>query len=170
MKREIKKCDECESEFFADSSEMIKLCPNCSHNLYGYKNCDHNFSNGRCSKCYWNGAHSDYVNGLKSKKWTPISLFELNELIESGVSRMSVEENEFWNKIFIKPAKWKEFKFGDEGNGFWVVAIKDSEVIWYNDIEEGFNISTYTKYGEIEEYYAEQDELQWTIKKIKDAP
>ncbi|GAA3624273.1 hypothetical protein [Flavivirga jejuensis] len=104
------------------------------------------------------------------KEWTPISLSELNKLIELGVSRMSVKENQLWNKILIEPVKWKEIEYGEEGNGFWVVAISGNKVIWYNDIEEGFNISTYFKYGEIDGYNTEQDELQWIIKKIKNAP
>ncbi|QNR26078.1 hypothetical protein H4K34_14850 [Croceimicrobium hydrocarbonivorans] len=90
--------------------------------------------------------------------------------MEAGVSKLSVEDREFWKAISIKPAKWKELQYGAEGNGFWVVAIKDSNVIWYNDIEEGFNISTFTQYGEIAKYYTEQDELQWSIRKIKKAP
>lgn len=48
----IKICDECESKYFADSSKMANLCPNCSHYLYGYKNCQHIFIDGRCINCY----------------------------------------------------------------------------------------------------------------------
>lgn len=48
----IKICDECESEYFQDTSKMANLCPNCAHYLYGYENCKHHFVNGRCIKCY----------------------------------------------------------------------------------------------------------------------
>lgn len=48
----IKICDECESEYFSYTSKMAQLCPNCSHYLYGYENCIHNFVDGRCLKCY----------------------------------------------------------------------------------------------------------------------
>ncbi len=61
MNREIKVCDECESEYYKDSSEMVSLCPNCANKLYGYLNCEHNFENDRCIKCYWNGQTSDYL-------------------------------------------------------------------------------------------------------------
>ena len=47
MNREIKMCNECESEYFADTSKMIRLCPNCCHFLYGYPNCKHEFKNER---------------------------------------------------------------------------------------------------------------------------
>ncbi len=65
MSREIIICDECESEYFADTSGMEKLCPDCSHVLYGHPNCQHSFKNEKCTKCYWNGRGSDYTDGLK---------------------------------------------------------------------------------------------------------
>ena len=99
--------------------------------------------------------------------WTPITFSELNELIESGISKMSPDDIKLWKEVSINPEKWQEVELGEEGNGFWAVAIKGNQVIWYNDIEEGFNISTFSYYGKIYEYNAEQDELQWTIRKIK---
>ncbi len=63
----------------------------------------------------------------------------------------------------IKPQKWQEEEYGGEGEGFWVVAIFGTEVIYYNDIEEGFNISEYENYGHIKEYWCNQSELDWVI-------
>lgn len=57
----IEVCDECGSEFYRRASKMANLCPQCSHFLYSYDNCDHHFENGRCVKCFWNGNISDYV-------------------------------------------------------------------------------------------------------------
>jgi predicted RNA-binding Zn-ribbon protein involved in translation (DUF1610 family) len=65
--KEIKVCDECKSEYYARTSKMKNLCPECSHVLYGYKNCDHQFINGRCVKCFWNGSASEYIEKLKGK-------------------------------------------------------------------------------------------------------
>ena len=170
MKREIKICDECESEYFTETSQMMKLCPDCSHHLYGYPNCSHNFENGRCIKCHWNGKSSEYINGLKNDKtdkWMPITLSELQELIDLGVSKMTSEQINMWNEISVVPEKWQEISYGQEGDGFWVVAICEDEIIWYNDIEEGFNISKFSVIGKIDDYGAEQDELQWTMNKLK---
>lgn len=62
MPREIKICDECESEYFSDTSEMAQLCPDCANDLYGYPNCVHQFENGRCLRCYWDGGkHGEYI-------------------------------------------------------------------------------------------------------------
>lgn len=61
----IKVCDECKSEFYKEISSMENLCPECSHVLYGYKNCQHDFIDQRCVKCYWNGNSSDYIDTIK---------------------------------------------------------------------------------------------------------
>ena len=54
-------CSECQSEFYVATSEMENLCSECAHYLYDYKKCDHQFENGRCIKCFWNGNHSNYI-------------------------------------------------------------------------------------------------------------
>lgn len=170
MNREVRICAECKSEYYSDTSEMMKLCPDCSHYLYGYPNCDHVFKNGRCTKCYWNGESTKFIIELKNKvinKWTAISLSEIKELIESGVSKMTDDQLVIWNQIAIAPEKWEEDEYGKEGGGFWIVTVDGKEVIWYNDIEEGFNISTFSVRGRIDYYSAEQEELQWTINKLK---
>ncbi|MDF1699370.1 MAG: hypothetical protein P1U56_26190 [Saprospiraceae bacterium] len=59
-------CDECGSHFFKVKLDMIGLCPECAHKIYGYQNCEHNFNNGRCTHCYWDGSKSDYLNNKSS--------------------------------------------------------------------------------------------------------
>ncbi len=61
MSRKRINCIECESEYFEDSSEMAELCPDCTHKLYDYPNCEHDFENGNCLKCGWNGETSDFL-------------------------------------------------------------------------------------------------------------
>lgn len=97
------------------------------------------------------------------KMWEPISLNELEINILKGELELKGELLNFWNLIKIEPHKWQEKEFGEEGGGFWVVAIFGNEVIYYNDIEEGFNISPYETYGHIKEYWCNQSELNWTI-------
>ena len=65
--RPTKCCDECESYYFATASQMSQLCPECSHWLYGYPQCPHEFAEGRCSKCGCDGSVSDYIQGLQAE-------------------------------------------------------------------------------------------------------
>jgi hypothetical protein len=72
----------------------------------------------------------------------------------------------FWLYLKITPEKWSEKTMGEDGGGFWVVAIIGKSVIYYNDIEEGYNLSTFTKYGEIDNYYCNQMELHEMIESL----
>ncbi len=57
-----KTCDECGSPFFEGTSQMQSLCPECAHRLYSYPECRHEFENGRCTLCGWNGRVSPYLS------------------------------------------------------------------------------------------------------------
>jgi len=100
--------------------------------------------------------------------WKPISLTDLKNLILKGELELSDEQLNFWDLIKIEPEKWDEKDYGTEGGGFWVVAVLGRQVIWYNDIEDGFNISRYTKYGRIDEYQCNQVELNWSVTALMD--
>jgi hypothetical protein len=64
---EVRCCDECGSEYLATASQMSRLCPECAHWLYGYPRCAHEFSQGRCSKCGWDGSVSEYLRGQRTQ-------------------------------------------------------------------------------------------------------
>jgi hypothetical protein len=98
--------------------------------------------------------------------WKPISEELIWQKINDSWGRMSPPQQRLWELIKVPPEKWKQNPWGNEGGGFWVVAIYGNTVIWYNDIEEGFNRSSYRNFGEIIEYLCNQDELEWTIQYI----
>ena len=60
--RNLGTCDECGSLYFADSSAMSSLCPQCATSLYGHAPCVHTFANGRCRKCHWDGTVSAFLS------------------------------------------------------------------------------------------------------------
>ncbi len=91
---------------------------------------------------------------------------EIWDEINSSWERMSYPQRNLWEVIRIDYEKWQQHPYGDKGGGFWVVAIFGNTIIWYNDIEEGFNRSKYKEYGKFEEYWCNQDELEWTIQHI----
>lgn len=96
-------------------------------------------------------------------EWKPIPLEALAKRIAQGVARMSPPQRKLWEAIRIEPEKWQLSPYGDAGGGFWVVAIVGRSVIWYNDAEEGFNRSYYSGYGQIDDYWRNQDELEVTL-------
>ena len=101
-------------------------------------------------------------------KWQPISESEIMNEINSSCERMSPDQKQFWEAIKNTPNKWREKKYGKEVESFWVVAIIGNTIVWYNDIEEEFNHSKYHNYGEIDDDWCYQNELEWVIQNIID--
>jgi hypothetical protein len=92
-------------------------------------------------------------------EWQPITRNELLRHV-TNLEYLFVDDQKcFWHFIRIEPEKWTEETMGMVGGGFWVVAIFGHKVLYYNDIEEGFNISPYHKYGVIDDYLPGQNLL-----------
>lgn len=98
--------------------------------------------------------------------WQPISFNELYDEIIQTESRLMGELERLWKLIRIVPEKWQEEVYGKEGGGFWVVAIFGREIIWYNDIEGGFDIGEYSQYGHLLRYSAGQHYLIDLIRSV----
>jgi hypothetical protein len=92
--------------------------------------------------------------------WEPISEAALWDKIISAEGRMTPQVHRLWEAIKVLPEKWAEQVYGAVGGGFWVVAIVGNRVIWFNDIEDGFNCSSYAAFGELADYFCNQDELE----------
>ena len=82
---------------------------------------------------------------------------------------MSATQLRLWHAVRIEPVKWQQHPFGDAGGGFWAVALIGQTVLWYNDVEEGFNRSRYSKLGTIDDYWCNQDELELAVQYLMNA-
>jgi|SRR6185437_9370120 len=95
--------------------------------------------------------------------WSPITLEQLWDEVLRGEANLSPQARRLWELVRIEFGKWQQHPWGDLGKGFWVVGLIGNQVLWYNDIEDGFNWSRYMKYGVIDEYWCNQDELHRAI-------
>src|SRR5262245_54143299 len=102
--------------------------------------------------------------------WQPMSEDKLRSLITKGETAMEPALLAFWQQIRMRPAKWALPPWGDVGGGFWVVAVVGQECVWYNDIEDGFNVSRYKTPGRIADYWCNQSELHHCIAGLFAAP
>ncbi|MEM8946958.1 MAG: hypothetical protein AAGD11_17415 [Planctomycetota bacterium] len=93
----------------------------------------------------------------------PLSEEKLWDFMNEAWDRMSIEQRRFWDLVRVSPQKWKLSPWGDQGGGFWAVGLIGNTVLWYNDIEGGFNRSRYSAFGTIDEYWCNQDKLEWTV-------
>jgi hypothetical protein len=88
------------------------------------------------------------------------------DLITEGEAEMEQDMLALWNSIKMTPEKWSQVSYPDSEDKFWVVGLAGKTAIYYNDIEEGFNISAFKTYGHLDDSGYEQDELQWTMIKL----
>jgi hypothetical protein len=104
--------------------------------------------------------------------WEPIDRASLDELIEEGVAAATSEQRALFARTRVTPTKWQLSPWGDLGGGFWVAAVMEDRVLWYNDIEDGFNVSRFTSPGEIpsSEYWCNQSELQSALPALGGKP
>jgi hypothetical protein len=101
-------------------------------------------------------------------KWRPTTEGEIWDDINASWKRMNCAQRNLWEAIQIDPVKWEQTPWGDMGGGFWVVGIMGKQVLWYNDIEGGWNRSNYSIYGKINDYWCNQDELEWQLQHLID--
>jgi len=50
--------------------------------------------------------------------------------------------------------------------GFWVVAVIGNKALWYNHIEQGFNVSPFSSYGCVDKYESRKDDFDTALKKL----
>jgi hypothetical protein len=96
----------------------------------------------------------------------PPSREELDSVIASALAQYDDDVRAEWDRIHVEPQKWRCSPWGDEAGGFWAVAVDDDQVLWFNDIEEGFNWSRYTSHGTIDEYLCNQTEFIEILEQI----
>jgi hypothetical protein len=88
--------------------------------------------------------------------WQPLGREELEQLMSAGLSEADDPVRAAWQRIRIEPERWQCSPWGDLAGGFWAVAVTGGVVIWFNDIEEGFNASPFRERGVIGEYACNQ--------------
>lgn len=99
--------------------------------------------------------------------WTALSQKELMMELFVGEQHLDTAQAKLWEKVKIRPEVWTCVDV-IEAN-FWVVGRTEKWIIWYNDIEEGFNLSSYIKAGEILHYKAFRHELQVALTQLENA-
>ena len=92
--------------------------------------------------------------------WKPISAPELEKLLHRQLADCSAAQVAAFETVRVDPYQVPIVRDGNVEKVF-VVAQKGSEVMYYEDVEEGFNISRLTSDGAIAAPGFEQDELKF---------
>jgi len=73
--------------------------------------------------------------------WVPASKKFVLSLIEQGKQDLSQKDIKFFNKYSVPLEKYKILR-NDKVEEVFVVAKKDNQILYYEDVEEGFEITT----------------------------
>jgi hypothetical protein len=95
--------------------------------------------------------------------WKPITPERLVEIIEADLGECDEALRSLFSKCRVEPYQAPIDRYGRE-EVVYVVARKANEVMYYEDVEDGFNISQTSKDGKILEHWCNQDPLKWALK------
>ena len=96
------------------------------------------------------------------REWHPATTSEVVEIVEGDLATCDAEQLDTFRKYSVKPYLASILRYGNHESAV-VVAKKAREVIYWEDIEEGFNLSPLGPDGEIVEHWCNQDELGTAI-------
>ncbi len=95
-----------------------------------------------------------------TKYWTPVTERHLADMLRTAEQQMAPSLRQTWQLIRLPaPELWQQHPWGDEGCGFWVVAVFGKTCVYLNDISQGFNSSIFMSWGHIEDYQTRTDTL-----------
>ena len=100
--------------------------------------------------------------------WKPVEKSWIDNDLENQFWLLDEPQQRFRNLIKVMPQKWQLSPIGDLGGGFYVVAIFGNQVLYFNDIEKGYNISEFNTFGVINDYFCNQNELHHSINYLYD--
>lgn len=98
-------------------------------------------------------------------EWQPITKEELFEIIEEELPCCSQQNRIYFEKIKTDLNSATLIRYGQKETVF-IVAKSGNEVIYYEDVEEGFNVSAINGDGEILNHYCNQDSLDLALRKL----
>ena len=97
--------------------------------------------------------------------WSPISELELNDLIVEQLASINQAESEFYEAIKV-PFRRVAIERGGALENVFVVAELPNGVVFYEDVEEGFEFTVLNTAGVISDYGASQLELSHVIRQL----
>ena len=90
--------------------------------------------------------------------WTPATVDAVREIVEQDLSRCDAVQREVFARYAVAPYAAPIRRYG-KMETVVVVARQANEVIYWEDVEEGFNVSPVAPDGRVLNHWCNQDEL-----------
>jgi hypothetical protein len=95
-------------------------------------------------------------------EWQPATVEYVKQLVENDLQHCDETQLALFKKVAVEPYRAPLTRYGTI-NTVVVVARNGNEVIYYEDEEEGFNVSPISPDGTILEHWCNQDELKFAL-------
>jgi hypothetical protein len=92
----------------------------------------------------------------------PANIEYVQQLVAGAILNCDAEQLAVFNRCAVQPYSAPIIRYGNSDTVV-VVARNGNEVIYYEDIEEGFNVSPVGTNGEVLEHWCNQDELDFAL-------
>lgn len=104
----------------------------------------------------------NWLRQMTGHLWKPITRAELEELIQEQLDECELEQKATFEKYRVLLRQAPIERYGKLEHVFFVARNND-EVMYYEDVEEGFNFSPINADGKILEHWCNQDELKHAL-------
>jgi hypothetical protein len=94
--------------------------------------------------------------------WKPATVEEVQKIVQNDLTHCSDEQIALFEKCKIAPTTFPIVRYG-RLETVVVIAQKGQEVMYWEDVEEGFNISPLSSDRQIREHWCNQDELGFAL-------
>jgi hypothetical protein len=95
-------------------------------------------------------------------EWEPATVEAVEEILEADLAECDDEQVATFRRYAVAPYRAPILRYG-KMESVVVVARKGDEVIYWEDVEQGFNISPVASDGRILEHWCNQDELRYAL-------
>jgi len=94
--------------------------------------------------------------------WQPATIEAVNEIVAGDLKDCDAQQLAAFAKYNIEPFSAPIERYG-QSESVIVVARNGDEVIYWEDVEDGFNVSPISPEGRILEHWCNQDELRFAL-------
>jgi hypothetical protein len=94
--------------------------------------------------------------------WNPPTADAVKEIIQADLATCNDQQTAMFERYAVEPYLAPILRYGEMERVF-VVARKGDEVIYWEDVEGGFNLSTVSSDGKILQHFCNQDELRFAL-------
>lgn len=96
------------------------------------------------------------------KEWKPATVEYVKQLVERGLLDCDAEQLAVFKKFAVQPYNAPIMRYGNK-EMVVVIARNGNQVIYYEDVDDGFNVSPTDSNGDILEHWCNQDDLKFAL-------